>query len=491
MTSGNVATLRTPVHGHRAGPSRRGVPRVTRVTPGGAGSDYTIGRARPGESSAAFPLTKRVHHGSRHERVGDQTGRSAARRGGAAAAPHRPDAPRHRRVRRRRGLHPQARRRAAGARPEQPVRAVLRQRRATGPVRPPSQCARGGGACARQAALGPGGGAPRGTTGAGRRAVPPQVQHPGRGAVPHRGPAARHRVLDVPGVLPDRGRPANRVYNEWSIPLFCRRAVRVLTNSDSLARELEQVAGVPRTRWPRSTPPPTSDLPGSPIRTSLAACDASTDLPDRPFFLMVVKGYARIEYAGARSVPRKNVEGTLEAASRGPGPTTRHAADGDPWRGGARRLDAGGPARPVRALPTRSSFPASSRTTTCPPSTAWRARCCSRPYYESFGIPLVEAMACGCPVITSSAPACPEVVGDAALIVDPDDVDGLAEAMLRLACEPGLAGALRARGLIRAAEFSWHEGAGRLLGRAHASGAGRLSLGAARARSACDRAATA
>jgi glycosyltransferase involved in cell wall biosynthesis len=66
-------------------------------------------------------------------------------------------------------------------------------------------------------------------------------------------------------------------------------------------------------------------------------------------------------------------------------------------------------------------------------------------------------------VITSCAPACPEVVGGAALIVDPDDVDGLAAAMLRLACEPGLAGALRARGLIRAAEFSWHEGAGRLL----------------------------
>jgi glycosyltransferase involved in cell wall biosynthesis len=58
-------------------------------------------------------------------------------------------------------------------------------------------------------------------------------------------------------------------------------------------------------------------------------------------------------------------------------------------------------------------------------------------YYESFGIPLVEAMACGCPVITSTAPACPEVVGDAALLVDPDDVEGLAAAMVRLVREPG------------------------------------------------------
>ena len=46
--------------------------------------------------------------------------------------------------------------------------------------------------------------------------------------------------------------------------------------------------------------------------------------------------------------------------------------------------------------------------------------------YESFGIPIVEAMACGCPVITATTSACPEVAGDAALLVDPDDVEGLA-----------------------------------------------------------------
>ncbi len=75
--------------------------------------------------------------------------------------------------------------------------------------------------------------------------------------------------------------------------------------------------------------------------------------------------------------------------------------------------------------------------------------------YEGFGLPILEAMACGTPVITSNVSAMPEVAGDAAILVDPGDVDALA-VVLRAVSEDGKSmQALRAKGLRRAATFSW------------------------------------
>jgi glycosyltransferase involved in cell wall biosynthesis len=84
--------------------------------------------------------------------------------------------------------------------------------------------------------------------------------------------------------------------------------------------------------------------------------------------------------------------------------------------------------------------------------------------YESFGIPIVEAMGCGCPVIPSTPSAGPVVAGDAGVLVDPDDLDGLADAMGRVAFDDRLAAELSARGLRRAEQFSWTRSALSLLG---------------------------
>jgi glycosyltransferase involved in cell wall biosynthesis len=74
---------------------------------------------------------------------------------------------------------------------------------------------------------------------------------------------------------------------------------------------------------------------------------------------------------------------------------------------------------------------------------------------EGFGLPPLEAMACGAPVLTSNVSALPEVVGDAALTVDPRDTAALATAMERALTEPTLADRLREAGPRRAHQFSW------------------------------------
>lgn len=75
--------------------------------------------------------------------------------------------------------------------------------------------------------------------------------------------------------------------------------------------------------------------------------------------------------------------------------------------------------------------------------------------YEGFGLPPLEAMACGAPVVGSSVSAIPEVCGDAALLVDPRDERALAEALGQVLSHPALAADLRRRGLERAKPFSW------------------------------------
>jgi len=75
--------------------------------------------------------------------------------------------------------------------------------------------------------------------------------------------------------------------------------------------------------------------------------------------------------------------------------------------------------------------------------------------YEGFGLPPLEAMACGTPVICSNAASLPEVVGEAGLLVEPTEIENLAAAVERLISSPDLRRDLSTRGLERAKEFSW------------------------------------
>lgn len=87
--------------------------------------------------------------------------------------------------------------------------------------------------------------------------------------------------------------------------------------------------------------------------------------------------------------------------------------------------------------------------------------------HEGFGIPVLEALACGTPLVTSNVSSLPEVAGDAALLVSPHDVEDLAQALHRLLTDQELRTTLRQRGLAQAQRFTWQRAAETVLGIYH------------------------
>src|SRR6185369_16471841 len=84
-------------------------------------------------------------------------------------------------------------------------------------------------------------------------------------------------------------------------------------------------------------------------------------------------------------------------------------------------------------------------------------------YFEGFGLPPLEAMKCGAAVVVGNRTSLPEVVGDAALAVDPFDVDAIANAIRKLVNDPALRRELSVKGQERAREFNWRENARKTL----------------------------
>jgi glycosyltransferase involved in cell wall biosynthesis len=171
-----------------------------------------------------------------------------------------------------------------------------------------------------------------------------------------------------------------------------------------------------------------------------------------PFFLYV----ARLEHPGknhARLIAAFN-----QFKTRTPSPWQLVLLGGD-WHG----------AEVIHELVRQSPFAADIRCTGFIPDTAlpaWYRAASVFVYpslFEGFGLPPLESMACGCPVLASSGGAVGEVCGDAALQADPRDVTSLQQQLARLAVDDALRDRLRAAGLARARHFDWVHTAARTL----------------------------
>ncbi|MBC1261941.1 glycosyltransferase family 4 protein [Synechococcus sp. BSF8S] len=222
-------------------------------------------------------------------------------------------------------------------------------------------------------------------------------------------------------------------YHLAYVPLVLHRAVRVLCNSEATAREVHQRLGVPAKRL-------------VPIRLGFSpGLLRPLGLERQPFFLVL-----------GRHDPHKNLERVLRAFAGLRDREHRLALVGpqDPrytsrLRRLASELGIAGRCDWHHWVSDQERLDLLNRCRGLVMASLW----------EGFGLPALEGMACGAPVITSTAGALPEVVGDAALQVDPRSVTAIRSAMDELVHSPWLGKDLSERGPARAQRFSWQEAA--------------------------------
>jgi glycosyltransferase involved in cell wall biosynthesis len=222
-------------------------------------------------------------------------------------------------------------------------------------------------------------------------------------------------------------------YHLAYVPLVLHRAVRVLCNSEATAREVHGRLGVPSRRL-------------VPIRLGFDPGRLRPLGREREPFVLVL----------GRHDPHKNLARVLRA----------FAAVPDPGR--ELRLRLVGP-HDDRYTPQLQRLAQELGIAARCDWIAWVSdderlellnRCRAlvlASLWEGFGLPALEAMACGAPVVAARAGALPEVVGDCGLLVDPRAPAAIADAITRLGREPGLARALAAAGPARAASFRWDD----------------------------------
>jgi glycosyltransferase involved in cell wall biosynthesis len=256
-------------------------------------------------------------------------------------------------------------------------------------------------------------------------------------------------VLDLSFLrFPEAFKGCKRAYLTQMTRLSARRAAKVIAISESTRQDVIELLGVPAERVVRiycGADPHFRPLPAEEV----AAFRREKGLPER-FVLFL----GTIE-------PRKNAIALIEAFAALTAAGPRQTKDVQLILAGGR----GWLAEPIYARVEELGLADRARFTGYVPEeekALWynAATCfCYPSLYEGFGLPPLEAMACGVPVVTSNVSSLPEVVGEAALTVDPLDSAALCEALRRVLIDDDLHAELSALGPARARLFSWDEAA--------------------------------
>jgi glycosyltransferase involved in cell wall biosynthesis len=251
--------------------------------------------------------------------------------------------------------------------------------------------------------------------------------------------------------VPESAQPSLKRYLDDVVPRSVRRADHILADSQATKDDLISLYGTPPGKVSVLLSGVDARFHRVDHPASQAAARAKYDIPARPYLFMV-----------GTVQPRKNYRRLIQALAS--------------LRGGGRDIGlviAGGKGwleDPIYASLRETGmtefvhFIGFADDTDLPALYSGAAVCAMPSLYEGFGLPVLEAMACGTPVLTSNVSSLPEVAGDAALTVTPTDLEAITAALARLLDDQALRENLVERGYAQAARFTWERAAQQLRG---------------------------